>query len=271
MRRLWIAGVACLTLGAADARIQMLDYDPSTVVRLEGAYRSALEVVFGPDETIAHAALGDTTAWDLVADRNVIFLKPKADHGPTNLIVTTEQAAGGTKTYVFALEISRSADFHRRGLYVLKFRDRAQEEAKIQAELASRTAVLKQGLVDLQLAHGPLEGARNQDYEVQGPADLAPLEVSDNGQFTLLRFRPDQALPALYAVGTDGVETLTAFDVRQDAMVAHAVAPQWRLRRGRQVVCLYNLGFGRLAPPPHTGAASSQVQRTDRPAVGGKP
>ncbi|MCI3135350.1 TrbG/VirB9 family P-type conjugative transfer protein [Phenylobacterium aquaticum] len=266
MNRLLMAGLASLTLGAADRRIQTQIYDPAAVVRLEGAYRSALEVVFDPDETIAHAALGDTTAWDLVADRNVLFLKPKADHGPTNLIVTTDQSSGGSKTYVFALEISRRSDFHRQGLYVLKFRDPAKDQAKLQADLAARSAKLTQDLTALKLAHGPLEGPRNLDYLVQGPAELAPLEISDNGQFTLLRFRPDQPLPALYAVGADGVESLTAFDVRQDAMVAHAVAPQWRLRIGRQVVCLYNRGFGRLPPPPRTGAASTQVERQNRPA-----
>lgn len=271
MTRALVIALASLTLGAADPRLETRVYDPAAVTSLEGAYRSALEVVFGPRETIAHAALGDTTAWDLVADRNVLFLKPKADHGPTNLIVTTERASGGPRTYVFALTLSHRANFAARGLYVLKFRYPADEIEQSQAALSVQSQALKASLTALQLAHGPLEGPRNRAYEVQGSPALAPLEVSDNGQFTILRFAPNQSLPAIYAVGPDGEEALAAFDVRGDAVVVHAVAAQWRLRAGHQVICLYNLGFGRLPAPPRDGAASQALRRTDQPAPGPQP
>lgn len=60
----------------------------------------------------------------------------------------------------------------------------------------------------------------------------------------------------------DGSETLVPFDVRDEFVVVHAVATQLRLRRNREVLCIYN-----LAPTPFgvdygTNTASPHVERT---------
>ena len=115
--------------------------------------------------------------------------------------------------------------------------------------------------------NAPDSGAyyRNLDYALQGPASLAPSEATDNGRFTVLRFPGGQALPVVHLVEADGQERLAAYDVRGEFIVIHAVAGQIRLRRGREVVCIWNLAY----VPTHGGApsrtASPDVRRTEPP------
>lgn len=123
-------------------------------------------------------------------------------------------------------------------------------------------AALQASVVRGALDHGVIEGPRNLNYKVQGSSDLQPSEISDNGQFTVLRFPGNHEIPAIYMVRPDGTETLVPFDVRDEFVVVHIVTAQLRLRRNREVLCIYN-----LAPTPYgidhgTNTASPHVERT---------
>ena len=85
------------TPGSADPRVRTIDYDPLQVVHITGVYRTATQILFGDSETILHVAVGDATAWDVAAEKNILFIKPKAAHGVTNLIVTTAITGGGER------------------------------------------------------------------------------------------------------------------------------------------------------------------------------
>src|SRR3546814_3925247 len=54
------------------------------------------------------------------------------------------------------------------------------------AQLAQLKA-LERGAVKSALDIGVLEGTRNADYIMQGSTAIQPSEVSDNGQFTVMR------------------------------------------------------------------------------------
>src|ERR1700761_2824156 len=88
--------------GPSDPRIKVIDYDPWAVVKVTGVFRTATQIVLGEDETILHVALGDTSGWEVAAEKNILFVKPNAAHGPTNLIVTASRGAA-TRTYTFEL------------------------------------------------------------------------------------------------------------------------------------------------------------------------
>src|SRR3546814_1082807 len=109
-----------------------------------------------------------------------------------------------------------------------------------------QAAALEAQAVRGALDHAVIEGPRNMNYKVQGSSDLQPSEVSDNGQFTVLRFPANREVPAIYLVRPDGSETLVPFDVRDEFVVVHLVARQLRLRRGGEVLCIYN-----QAPEPY--------------------
>ncbi len=253
--------------GPSDPRIKVVDYDPWAVVKVTGVFRTATQIVLGEDETILHVAVGDASGWEVAAEKNILFVKPKAPRGPTNLIVTTGRG-GATRTYTFELS-TRAGPAGRQTadtVFGLRFRYPKDEVIRAATAASAEAAALERRVVDLKLDRAILEGRRNLAYQVQGAASLQPSEVSDNGRFTVLRFPANQAVPTLYEVGTDKAESLVPFDVRGEFVVVHAVARELRLRRGREVLCIFNEAFDAYGHNPGTGTAAGDVIRTDKGA-----
>ena len=248
--------------GKADTRVRTIDYDPAQVVHIVGVYRSAIQILFGDDETILHVAVGDSTAWDVAAEKNILFIKPKAAHGVTNLIVTTARSDGPERNYTF--ELTTEAGAKTASLYVLRFHYPSDLKAAASAALSAGEQALQAKLTALKLERGVVEGTRNLAYTVQGAAALQPSEVSDNGRFTVMRFPAGQAIPAVYEVTPDGTESLVPFDVRGEFVVVHDTARQFRLRRGHEVLCIYNEGPASYGVDLGTHTASSDIDRTDK-------
>ncbi|MCR5879662.1 P-type conjugative transfer protein VirB9 [Phenylobacterium sp. J367] len=254
--------------GRADPRIKTIDYDPQQVVRIVGTFRSATQIRFADDETILHVALGDTSGWEVAPEGNLLFAKPTTVRPPTNLIVTTRLSGGGARHYTFELA-TRSGATARTSpdtFFVVQFRYPDTDRLTLQAALAAEAQALERRVLQLKLDRGVLEGARNLAYDVQGSAAIAPSEVTDNGRFTVLRFPGAQALPAVYAVSPDGSEGLAPFDVRGEFLVVHQTAAQLRLRRGREVLCIFNLAYQPSGRPSGTATATPDVDRTLREA-----
>jgi type IV secretion system protein VirB9 len=249
--------------GKSDPRVRTIDYDPLQVVRIAGVYRTATQILFGDGETILHVAVGDATAWDVAAEKNILFIKPKAAHGVTNLIVTTQRQGGDERNYTF--ELTTQGQARGASLYVLRFRYTGDLKTAAAAALSAEEQALQAKLTALKLDRGVVEGARNLAYTVQGATALQPSEVSDNSRFTVMRFPAGQPIPAIYEVTADGAESLVPFDVRGEFVVIHDTTRQFRLRRGRDVLCIYN-----EAPPSWglnlgTHTASPDIDRTDKP------
>jgi type IV secretion system protein VirB9 len=291
LKRLMLSGVLAVALAGpsvaltvprpdrADPRIREADYDPLQVYQLTGTFRSALQVVFGGTETIQHVALGDTVAWEVAADHNILFLKPREKHPPTNLIVTTtrESPQGAeTRNYAFELEIrsGRISAATPMTFFQVRFRYPQDEALAVRAAqisaVSAQAAAASKSVIDLKLEHAVLEGKRNFAYRVQGSSALQPSEVSDNGLFTVMRFPGAEAIPAIFAVGVSGEESLTPFDVRGQFVVIHGIAKGYRLRRGSEVLCVYNEALDPYGVDPGTGTASHEVVRTIDASSGGE-
>lgn len=253
--------------GPSDPRIKVVDYDPWAVVKITGVFRTATQILLGADESILHVAVGDTSGWDVAAEKNILFVKPKAARPPTNLIVTTSR---GSETRNYTFELSTRAGSSARNtpdtVFGLRFRYPQDEKAAAAAALTGQAAALERRIVELKLDRAVVEGRRNLNYGVQGASALQPSEVSDNGRFTVLRFPANQQVPAIYQVEPGGTESLIPFDVRGEFVVVHAVVRQLRLRRGRDVLCIYNQAFEPYGVNPGTGTAAPDVQRTDQGA-----
>lgn len=262
--------VFCLCLGAllstaplsaaasGSDRLREIVYRPDAVYPVQGAFRRATEILFGPDEVIRHAAIGDSVGWEVAVDGSVLFLKPREAHGPTNLMVVTGR---GTETRHYAFALSTVAAGSRAAVWRIRFTYPDDDRARAAAALDAAAAAARERLVTLELDRAAVEGPRNLAWSAQGDRALQPLEVSDNSRFTVLRFAGSQALPAVFEVGEDGSERLVPYDVRGDHVVIHAVVRGLRLRRGRSVLCLYNEAFS-VAAPAGAGAASPAVERT---------
>lgn len=242
-----------------DPRIRELTYDPAAVYRIAGAFRTATQIVFSPEETIRHAAIGDSVAWEVAAEGSVLFLKPRERHQATNLLVVTERD-GAVRHYAFEL-LAREAGDRTAIAYQVRFRYPADEQAEAARALAVQAEAVEQRLIGLELERGVVEGPRNLAWSAQGDAALQPSEVSDNGRFTVLRFPGVQALPAVFEVAEDGSERLIPYDVRGEFVVIHGVTRGLRLRRGQSVLCLFNDAYDRRGVGVGTGTASPVVER----------
>jgi type IV secretion system protein VirB9 len=245
--------------GGKDARVRNVNYDPDQVVAIVGSFRHAIEIQFGPGETVTQAALGDTVSWQIAPVGNIVFLKPRERAGGTNLIVVTN-AGGSPRTYLFSLTLGT-----RETMYGVRFRypreERALAALQVQLAQAQAAKAVETNVAQAALDHAVIEGTRNMNYTVQGDSALQPTEISDNGEFTVLRYPGHADIPSIFAVDVDGSETIVPYDVREDFVVIHAVYRQLRLRRGTSVLCIYNEAPLRNDRGDRTGTVSNVVER----------
>lgn len=280
MTRAWIALPLGLAIVAApglasetprataqDSRIREVVYSDTQVFRIVGVFRAATQIVFAADERVEHVALGDTVSWEVAPAENSLFIKPRELAGSTNLIVMTRSPAG-VRTYTFELSARRGAIGPRAAdtFFKVVFRYPREEAAAAQAAAARaallRAAAVRDGAIRSALDLAVLEGRRNLRYTVQGSSAIQPSEITDNGQFTALRFPNQRELPAVFAINPDGSEAIVPFDVRDEFVIVHGVFAQLRLRRGREVLCIFNEAYDPNGRDPKTGTASSVVERT---------
>jgi len=248
----------------ADARIREVNYTDGNVIQIRSAFRTATQIEFAPGEVIKFVAMGDTVSWEVAPADNSLFVKPRERAGATNLIVVTD-FQGTKRNYTF--ELSAVAGARAPGTF-FKVRLRYPEYEAVQARLAQQRAQLtaalaaQNGAIKSALDIGVLEGKRNLNYKVQGSTALQPSEVSDNGQFTVLRFPNQREIPAIFTVNPDGSEATASFDVRDEFVVVHGVYKEMRLRRGKVVLCIYNESPNFYGRDPKTDTASEVVERT---------
>ncbi|RST26394.1 conjugal transfer protein [Sphingomonas ginkgonis] len=252
------------TQSGPDARIREVVYTDGNVIRVRSAFRTATQIEFAPGEIIKFVAMGDTVSWEVAPADNSLFVKPRERAGATNLIVVTD-FQGTKRNYTF--ELSAVATARSPGTF-FKVRLRYPEYEAAQARLTQQRAQLaaalaaQNGAIKAALDIGVLEGTRNLSYKVQGSPELQPSEVSDNGQFTVMRFPNQREIPAIFTVNPDGSEATASFDVRDEFVVVHGVYKEMRLRRGKVVLCIYNESPSFYGRDPKTDTASEAVERT---------
>jgi type IV secretion system protein VirB9 len=175
--------------GPGDPHIQTVDYAPNQVVLLQGASGYQVTVELSPDEQVETVAVGDSSAWQVTANRrgDHLFVKAMAGGVSTNMTVITN-----VRLYNFELApVGSIGDM----AYTVKFKyPPAAAEDEDQAASASG------------------EGR----YRLGGDKTLRPSEMSDDGTHTYIRWPRDRALPAVYSVTDGGQEMLVNGMMRQD-------------------------------------------------------
>lgn len=247
-----------------DQRVREVNYNERQVYSVTGVFRSATQIVFSDREVVEHVALGDTVSWEVAPAGNTLFVKPREFSEKTNLIVIT-RSPYGPRTYTFELTSRKGAITGGDTFFRVLFRYPEQEAAEAARRealaAAARLREVEQAAIAEALDIGVLQGERNVRYTVQGDPALQPSEVSDNGQFTVMRFPAQQPVPAIFGVTSDGTETLVQFDVRDTYVVVHGVYAQLRLRQGESVLCIYNEAPDFYGRDPATNTASDLIER----------
>ena len=183
------------TPGLADPRIQSVAYDPDEVVALRLAEGFALTIRFSPDERIELVTLGDTGSWQAQVSRraDALVVKPAPGALPTNLTVITDQ-----RSYAFMLSESSGA-------------------ARIQPYVLNFVYPVVPGGSEKATIEKPAR------YELKGERALWPESISDDGQFTSLRWPDEAALPAVYKEDAQGNLALVNGLMREGVFVLEGV------------------------------------------------
>jgi type IV secretion system protein VirB9 len=251
-----------------DGRIRFVDYQPFNVVRIVGTLRSSVQIEFAADEDIAHAALGNTVAWEIAPAGNILFLKPRENQPATNLSVVTTRRDGSKRSYQLELTMSQGKEGRDGSVgpapdafFYVKYRYPADDAERRRQEAAQRNAITKSGEASQVLAFHETHGPRNWRYTAQGATAIEPKSVYDNGKVTTMAFAGNTEIPAIFLVNTDGTESLVPKSVQGELVLVHAIAAKFILRRGHDVLCLYNEGYKPEGLDPGTKTTSPAVER----------
>ncbi|TNV13756.1 P-type conjugative transfer protein VirB9 [Brucella pecoris] len=259
------------TTASQDSRVRFVSYQPYNITRIIGSLRSSVQVEFAREEEIAHVALGNSVAWEVAPAGNILFLKPRENQPVTNISVVTTRRDGSTRSYQMELKVREgSVEVGENTYFYVKFRypQEEAEQRRQQAAAQARTVQAKDAddVLSLHEAYGP----RNWRYSAQGAEALEPQSVYDNGKITTFSFAGNQEMPAIYMENSDGSETLVPKTVDGNLVMVHALSRKFILRRGKDVLCVFNEAYDRIGINPATNTTSPSVERIVKPDLVGQ-
>ncbi|MBY5609266.1 P-type conjugative transfer protein VirB9 [Rhizobium leguminosarum] len=245
-----------------DSRIRFVDYQPYNITKIVGTLRSSVQVEFAADEEIAHVALGNSVAWEVAPAGNILFLKPRENQPVTNISVVTTRRDGSTRSYQMELTVrDGTVEAGQNTYFYVKYRYPADEAERRRLDAAARAQAAQAGEADKVLALHEAYGPRNWRYSAQGSAALEPQAVYDNGKVTTFAFADNQEMPAIYMENSDGSESLVPKSVENNLVLVHAISRKFILRRGGDVLCVFNEAYDRIGINPDTNTTSPSVER----------
>ena len=248
-----------------DSRVRFVNYQPFNITRIVGSLRSSVQVEFAADEEIAHVALGNSVAWEVAPAGNILFLKPREKQPVTNISVVTTRRDGSTRSYQMELTArDGTVEVGQNTYFYLKFRYPADEANARRQQAAARARAAQAEEADDVLALHEAYGPRNWRYSAQGSQSLEPQSVYDNGKITTFAFVGNQEMPAIYIENPDGSESLVSKSVDGNLIMVHAISSKFILRRGKDVLCVFNEAYSRVGINPDTNTTSPSVERVVR-------
>lgn len=245
--------------GAIDPRIRVVTYNPDDVVELKGYVGYQIHLQWAEGEEFVNLGSGDNGAFDVGAERNHFFIKPKEAHAATNLTVLTNRRA-----YHFEYVVSANVPTGKaaqRMVYSIRF-TYPDDDAR------AATAAREQQQTEARIRQAAASRPRNTDYWFCGNSTLKPMSAYDDGVQTRLRFQARSEFPAMFVQNDDGSESLLNFNIEDDEVVIHRVARRFVLRRGKLVGCVVNQSFIGGGARTRT---NTNVPGVERATAGGAP
>lgn len=198
----------------SDPHIQNVFYDADRVVALRGAMGWQIQVEFAADERIENVSIGDATAWQVTPNKraNMLFLKPLAKNGATNMTVVTSQ-----RRYTFALSTGPRLGWTP---WVVRF------------AYPPPPAV---AVVD---APPPPPINLHFGYSRAGDPTIMPSRVWDDGRQTYFEFAEQTPMPAIFLAEGRKDETLVNVSTRGRVQVVQQVGQRFYLRSGNRLATI---------------------------------
>jgi type IV secretion system protein VirB9 len=244
--------------GPVDARVRIVPYNEDDVIKLHGYVGYQIHIQWTPGEEFINLGAGDAGGFDVGAEKNHFFIKPRQERVSTNLTVLTTR-----RTYHFDYKVSKAPPSLSTAsdlIYSIRFVYPADDAARALAEANLRKT-------ESRLTQAA-DTKRNTDYWYCGAPSLKPLVAYDDGTQTHLKFPARSDFPAIFVRNDDKSESLLHFNVDQDEVVIHRVARRLVLRRGQLVGCIVNQSFEGGGERPKNNTTVRGVQRE---TLGGTP
>jgi type IV secretion system protein VirB9 len=204
-------------------------YNPNDVYRYIGHYTYQGFIELEEGETVGTISMGNPTLWLFEHLGNRLFLKPVGeDNSETNMTVITNK-----RVYHFELVAKEAKGISDKDLiFVAKFVYPDEKDKNI-VEFSKSNASDEPDMRDLTLY--------NFNYQYTGEHLIAPIKVFDNDEFTYFQFSKKNAeVPAIFSVDAAGYESLVNFRSAGSYIIVERVSPQFTLRSGNDIVCVYN-------------------------------
>ncbi|WP_313614914.1 P-type conjugative transfer protein VirB9 [Agrobacterium sp.] len=250
-----------------DSRVRFTDYQPYNITRVVGTLRSSVQVEFANDEEIAHVALGNSVAWEVAPAGHILFLKARENQPVTNISVVTTRRDGSTRSYQMELTVREgSVEAGQNTYFYVKYRYPADEAERRRQDAAARALAAQAGEANRVLSLHEAYGPRNWRYSAQGSQALEPQAVYDNGKITTFAFVGNQEMPAIFMENSDGTESLVPKSIDGNLVLVHATSRKFILRRGGDVLCIFNEAYDRVGINPGTNTTSPSVERVVKAA-----
>jgi type IV secretion system protein VirB9 len=217
---------AATTPIATDSRIRTFVYGENEVFRITSQYGFQSNIEFGPREEIETVSIGDGVGWKITPAGDRLFVKPLKEGVTTNLTVVTTKHA-------YQFELSSDIKKEEDVVYVVRFYYPNQDFDSARARPADNSSTFESGAL--------IDASYNFNYSLTGPTDIAPAKVFDDGQFTFFKFPNNNAsIPSFSAVDRNGRESPLITRSDGEYIIVERVLPQFSLRRGDEVVCVFN-------------------------------
>ncbi len=194
---LLLAAQSLSAYGFPDSRIQEIDYQPDIVIPIEVETGYQVTLLLSPDEQIKSIAVGDSSSWQVSANKsgNNIFVKLAGAGFTTNMTLVTN-----VRLYMFELIPLNGSSGSMP--YIMKFN---YPSFGIPDETVNPGAVLGR-------------------YKVTGAKSLWPSGIVDDGQRTFIEWPKTSDIPAVYALDQTGHEVLVNGMMRADRLVIESVS-----------------------------------------------
>jgi type IV secretion system protein VirB9 len=216
----------------SEKKFRSYIYNPNDVYRYAGHYTYQGFIEFEEGETIGTISMGNPSLWLFETLGNRLFLKPVGeDNSETNMTIISSK-----RVYHFELMAKEARGINDKDLiFVAKFVYPDEKDKN----LVSFPKILPSDEPDMRDL-----SIYNFNYQYTGEPAIAPIKIFDNGEFTYFQFAKKNAeIPAIFSVDSEGFESLINFRAAGSYIIVEKVAPQFTLRNGDQIVCVYNMNL----------------------------
>ena len=194
------------TPGNADSRLQSVPYNPDQIVALSVASGYQLMVRFAPGEIVETIAVGDSSAWQVTASKrgDIVFIKNLLANSVTNMTIVTDAR-------VYNFELAPSSGYGGASAFSVGF---------IYPEPIKATVEPK--------------NQEQFDYRIRGSRAIRPSTISFDGAVTVIEWRADQSLPAVFTANGQQ-ESLVNGEIRDGRYVVTGAPETLIFRLDKQV------------------------------------